>query len=216
MLTLDVDPRSPERGQYGFVQGLIREVAYGTLARRDRRRLHLAAARYFETLDDEGIAGALAEHYVAAYRAQPEGPEGDAVAAQARVALRGAAERARSLGSFRQAVRFLERALEVTTDPGEQRRCARPPAEPAEMAGPARRADRAHGPRAGARARRRRPASDHGRDVEAAQAHANQGTMVEAAGAARGRARASTRDLEGQRRVRPPAGRAGPREAPPR
>jgi class 3 adenylate cyclase/tetratricopeptide (TPR) repeat protein len=120
MLTLEVDPRSPEHGLYGFVQGLIREVAYGTLARRDRRRLHIAAARYFEALDDEGIAGALAEHYVAAYKAQPEGPEGDAVAAQARVALRGAAERARSLGSFVQATRFLEMALEVTTDPAEE------------------------------------------------------------------------------------------------
>ncbi len=120
MLTLEVDPRSPEQGLYGFVQGLIREVAYGTLAKRDRRRLHIAAARHFEALDDEGIAGALAEHYVAAYRAQPEGPEGDAVAAQARVALRGAAERARSLGSFMQATRFLEMALEVTTDPGEE------------------------------------------------------------------------------------------------
>ena len=120
MLTLEADPRSPEQGQYGFVQALIREVAYGTLARRDRRRLHIAAARYFEALDDEGIAGALAEHYVAAYKAQPEGPEGEAVAAQARVALRGAAERARSLGSFVQATRFLERALEVTTNPDEE------------------------------------------------------------------------------------------------
>ena len=120
MLTVEANPRSPERGQYGFVQGLVREVAYGTLARKDRRRLHLSAARYFETLEDEGIAGALAEHYVAAYQAQPEGPEGQAVAAQARVALRGAAERARSLGSFVQAMRFLERALEVTTDPLEE------------------------------------------------------------------------------------------------
>jgi class 3 adenylate cyclase/tetratricopeptide (TPR) repeat protein len=121
LLTLEVDPRSPEKGQYGFVQGLIREVAYGTLARRDRRRLHVSAARYFETLDDEGIAGALAEHYLAAYRAQPEGPEGDAVGAQARVALRAAADRARSLGSFVQAMRFLEQALEVTTEPNEER-----------------------------------------------------------------------------------------------
>ena len=120
ILTLEADPRSPEQGQYGFVQGLIREVAYGTLAKRDRRRLHVAAARYFEALDDEGIAGALAEHYVAAYRAQPDGAEGAAVAAQARVALRGAAERARSLGSFLQAMRFLEQALEVTTDPAEE------------------------------------------------------------------------------------------------
>jgi tetratricopeptide (TPR) repeat protein len=120
MLTLEADPRSPEQGQYGFVQGLIREVAYGTLAKRDRRRLHIAAARYFEALDDEGIAGALAEHYVAAYKAQPDGPEGEAVAAQARVALRGAAERARSLGSFVQSMRFLEQALEVTNDVVEE------------------------------------------------------------------------------------------------
>ena len=31
LLTLEADPRSPERGQYAFVQALIREVAYGTL-----------------------------------------------------------------------------------------------------------------------------------------------------------------------------------------
>ncbi|HET9416865.1 MAG TPA: hypothetical protein VFP30_04915, partial [Candidatus Limnocylindria bacterium] len=135
MLTVEANPRSPERGQYGFVQGLVREVAYGTLAKADRRRLHLSAARYFETLDDEGIAGALAEHYVAAYRAQPEGPEGDAVAAQARVALRGAAERARSLGSFVQAMRFLERALEVTTDPMEEYELRAAAGEAAMLAG---------------------------------------------------------------------------------
>ncbi len=120
LLTLEADPRSPERGQYGFVQGLIREVAYGGLGRRDRRRLHLAAARHFETLGDDGIAGVLAEHYVAAYHAQPDGPEGDAVAAQARVALRGAAERAASLGSHNQAATYFEQALEVTSNPDEQ------------------------------------------------------------------------------------------------
>ena len=88
------DPGSPERGQYGFVQGVIREVAYETLARKERRARHLAAARYFETLDSDELAGVLASHYVDAYRATPEGPEADALAAQARVALRGAAERA--------------------------------------------------------------------------------------------------------------------------
>ena len=120
LLSREIDPRSPEQGQYGFVQGLIREVAYGTLGRRERRTLHIAAARYFEGLEDEGIAGALAEHYLAAYRAQPGGPEGEAVAAQARIALRAAAERARSLGSFAQAVHYLSQALEVTTDPGDE------------------------------------------------------------------------------------------------
>jgi class 3 adenylate cyclase/tetratricopeptide (TPR) repeat protein len=135
MLTLEADPRSPEKGQYGFVQGLIREVAYGTLARRDRKRLHVSAARYLETLDDDGIAGALAEHYLAAYHAHPDGPEGDALAAQARVALKAAADRARSLGSFLQALHFLELALEVTSDPEEERELRRAAGNAAGSAG---------------------------------------------------------------------------------
>jgi tetratricopeptide (TPR) repeat protein len=120
LIMLDDDPRSPERGQYRFVQGLIKEVAYGTLARRDRRSKHLAAARYFETLVDDELAGVLAQHYVEAYRAQPEGPEGAAVAAQARVALRGAASRAKALGSPARALAYLELAIEVAVDPEEE------------------------------------------------------------------------------------------------
>ncbi len=120
LLSLDDDPRSPERGQFRFVQGLLREVAYGTLSRKDRRARHLAAARYFETLGDEELSGVLAQHYLDAYRAQPDGPEGAAVAAQARIALRAAAQRATELGSLRQAQRYLEDALEAVTDPAEE------------------------------------------------------------------------------------------------
>ena len=69
LLRLEVDPRSPERGQYAFVQALIREVAYSTLALRDRRARHLAAARHFEAIGDEELAGALAAHYLPAYQA---------------------------------------------------------------------------------------------------------------------------------------------------
>ena len=101
VLVHESDPRSPERGQYAFVQALIREVAYGTLAKPDRRARHLAAARYFESLGEEDIAGALAAHYLAAYRASAQGPEAQALAAQARVSLRAAASRAASLGSPR-------------------------------------------------------------------------------------------------------------------
>ena len=120
LIAQDVDPRSPERGMYAFVQALIREVAYGTLANRDRRARHLAAARFFDSLDDPELAGALAAHFVAAYRAAPDGPEGEAVAAQARVSLRAAADRAEALGAARQAVTFLEQALEVTTGDAER------------------------------------------------------------------------------------------------
>ena len=34
LLRQEVDPRSPERGQFAFVQALIREVAYATLSLR--------------------------------------------------------------------------------------------------------------------------------------------------------------------------------------
>jgi class 3 adenylate cyclase/tetratricopeptide (TPR) repeat protein len=120
LFVIDADPRSPERGQYGFVQSVIREVAYGMLARRERRRLHLAAARYFESLGDEEISGALAGHYLDAYRARPEGPEGAAVATQARLALRAAAERATALRSADLALQYLEQALEVARDDADR------------------------------------------------------------------------------------------------
>jgi hypothetical protein len=109
-----LDPRSPERGQFAFVQALIREVAYNTLAKRDRKIRHLAAARFFESLGTEELAGALASHYLAAQGYASDGPEADALAAQARVALRGAAERAVALGAHTQAIAFLEHALAVS------------------------------------------------------------------------------------------------------
>ena len=120
MLVVDADPRSPERGQYGFVQSLIREVAYQTLSRADRRARHLAAAHYFESLGDEELAGVVATHYIEAYKATPQGPDAQALAARARDSLVTAAERAGSLGSHSQALAYLEEALEVTMDPEER------------------------------------------------------------------------------------------------
>jgi class 3 adenylate cyclase len=120
IMVLDVDPLSAERGQYRFIQGVVREVAYQSLAKRDRRAKHLAAARYFESLGEDELAGVLASHYLAAYRASPSGGEADALAAQARVALRAAADRATALHAPHGALEYLEQALDVTTDPTEQ------------------------------------------------------------------------------------------------
>jgi class 3 adenylate cyclase/predicted ATPase len=120
LFDVEIDPRSPERGQYHFVQSLIREVAYGTLAKRERRARHLAAARYFEALGEDELAGALATHYLAAHEASAEGAEADAVAIQARLALSGAAERAATLGSHDQAVSYLRQAIAITADPAER------------------------------------------------------------------------------------------------
>jgi len=115
LFDVEIDPRSPERGQYRFVQSLIREVAYGTLAKPERRARHLAAARYFEVLGDE-LAGLLASHYLAAIDASAEGPESDAIAIQARLALSGAAERAATLGAHDQAIAYLRQAIAITAD----------------------------------------------------------------------------------------------------
>lgn len=119
LLKVEADPHSPERGQYAFVQALIPEVAYHTLAKNDRKSRHLAAARFFEALGPE-LAGALAGHYLAAYRNSTDGPEAHALATQARIALRAAGERAASLGSFQQAISFFEQALTITRDPTEE------------------------------------------------------------------------------------------------
>ena len=120
LLALEADPGSPGRGQYSFVGAIVREVAYNTLAKRDRTIRHLAAARHFESLDSDELAGALAGHVLAAHRNTPPGPEADALAARARVTLRAAAERAAILGAHDQAVTFLDQALAVTTDPAER------------------------------------------------------------------------------------------------
>jgi tetratricopeptide (TPR) repeat protein len=120
LLTQDLDPRSPERGQYSFVQALIREVAYNTLARRDRKVRHLAAARFFEAIGSDELAGALASHYLAAHENAGEPAEADALARQARIALQAAADRAIALGSYEQALGFLQSALTVASDPREE------------------------------------------------------------------------------------------------
>ena len=120
LLTEERDDRSPERGQFAFVQALIREVAYSTLSLRDRKSRHLAAARFFESLGDDELAGALAAHYLSAFRATTDPTEAAPLGTQARLALRGAAERAEALGSLKQAMAFLVQALDVATEDAEK------------------------------------------------------------------------------------------------
>ena len=63
------EPLSAERGQYVFLQALLRTVALSTLARRDRKLRHLAVARHLQEMWGEqagDIAEVLASHYLAA------------------------------------------------------------------------------------------------------------------------------------------------------
>ncbi len=75
VLALDADPRSPERGQYGFLQALVQRVAYETLSRHDRKAKHLARRRATSPseagIDPDEIAEVIAAHYLDAFRAEP-------------------------------------------------------------------------------------------------------------------------------------------------
>ena len=48
MFTVQSDRFAADRGRLRFVQAVVRQVAYGTLSRRDRRLAHLAAAAHLE------------------------------------------------------------------------------------------------------------------------------------------------------------------------
>lgn len=116
-LFTNTDPRSPERGQYRFVQGVIREVAVGTLARRDRSTKHLAVARYAEGLNDEELSSVIATHLLEALRAAPDADQTDDLQNRALEWVRRAGQRALTLGSPGQAVILFLEALELTSDP---------------------------------------------------------------------------------------------------
>ena len=73
------DPRAVERGQYRFLQGLIRDVALGRLGREARRTRHLAVAEHLESQDDPELAGIVAGHYLQALEASPAGEARDAI-----------------------------------------------------------------------------------------------------------------------------------------
>ena len=134
LLDIEADPRSPERGQYGFVQSLIREVAYQTLSKVDRQSRHVRAARYFEGTGDDELASVVATHYIEAWRAIPKDVQAETLAAKARAALLTAAERAGSLGVHEQALAYIDQALTVTDDPVERARLWESAAESARNA----------------------------------------------------------------------------------
>ena len=125
MLGVQADPRSPERGQYGFLQDLVRRVAYETLARRDRKSRHLAAAAQLEAsfgVAEQEIVEVVAAHYVAAYEAQPDADDAAEIKAKAREHLARAGERAGSLAAVEEARRSFEHAAELADEPLERAR----------------------------------------------------------------------------------------------
>jgi predicted ATPase/class 3 adenylate cyclase len=119
VISLQTDPRSPDRGQYAFLQDLVREVAYETLPKRDRKQKHLAVAAHLLeawTTEEDEIVEVVASHYLEAYKLAPAAPDAEEVKAKATELLTRAGERAAALAAAEGAQRYFEQALELTED----------------------------------------------------------------------------------------------------
>ena len=119
VLSIQADPRSPERGQYAFLQDIVKRVAYETLSRRDRKAKHLAAAHFLASTwgaEEDEIAEVVATHYLDAYEAVPDDPDAEEIRAHAREMLVRAGDRAASLAANAEAQRSYERAIGLTDD----------------------------------------------------------------------------------------------------
>ena len=106
---MQADPRSPEHGQYGFLQDLMRRVAYETLSMRERRARHLAAAAHLESTvdDDDELVEVLAAHYLDAFEADPDAEDAAEVRSRAQALFVRAAWRARVAGCHRRGLALL-------------------------------------------------------------------------------------------------------------
>ena len=117
VLELEADPRSPERGQYGFLQALVQRVAYETLSRRDRKAKHVAAAEYLGVgagIEADEIAEVIAAHYRDAWSPTRKPTTPQRCRARARDWLCRAGERAASLAAIEDAKRAFDDALGLT------------------------------------------------------------------------------------------------------
>jgi len=120
ILSIQADPRSPERGHYSFLQDLLKRVAYETLSKKDRKVRHLAAAAHLEgawASSEQEIVEVIAAHYVDAYRIAPDAEDAVAIKAEACERLARAGERATSLAATEEARRYFEQAAELADTP---------------------------------------------------------------------------------------------------
>jgi tetratricopeptide (TPR) repeat protein len=120
LVAVQTDPRSPERGQYGFVQDMVRTIARDTLGRRERKRLHLATADHLTLLGGDELAEVVAAHRLDAYRLLPDDPDAAELRDAARADILRAADRAASLAAPEEAFRLVTEALDLVPDgPGQ-------------------------------------------------------------------------------------------------
>ena len=117
VLSVSADPLSPQRGSYQFAQEMLRQVAYDTVSRRDRKTGHLTVAAYLRSAfagDGEEVTDVIARHYLDALNAIPDAPDTAEIRAEAIAALIRAAERAERTGAPALASTSYATAAELT------------------------------------------------------------------------------------------------------
>jgi tetratricopeptide (TPR) repeat protein len=125
ILAVQSDRFSADRGQFRFVQSVVRQVAYATQSRHDRKARHLATADHLAAQTDRSdeLAVVIAEHLLDAVDASAAtDPDVARNTSRARDYLERAAARARLVGAPADALRLLESALEHTTEPADRAR----------------------------------------------------------------------------------------------
>jgi tetratricopeptide (TPR) repeat protein len=110
---------SSEFGQFQFVQSVVRQVAYSTLSRRDRKAVHLAVVELLleDVESSEDVVPMIAQHYLDAVEAVPGDEDVPELQRRAIEQLERAAARASALGSPGEAAGHLSRALANATEP---------------------------------------------------------------------------------------------------
>ena len=123
LLAVQADPRSPDLGEYGFLQALVQKVAHDTLSRRDRKARHLAVAeflRHQRGVDEVEVVEVVASHYLEAYLADPDASDAPAIRALAREYLARAGERAGSVAAHEDAASYFAKAADMSDDPASR------------------------------------------------------------------------------------------------
>jgi len=120
LVSVQTDPRSPDRGQYGFVQDIVRTIARDTLGRRERKRLHLATADHLAAIGGDELAEVIAAHRLDAFRLLPDDPDAAELRDLARADILRAADRAASVAAPAEAYRLVMSALDFTAEDRER------------------------------------------------------------------------------------------------
>jgi class 3 adenylate cyclase/tetratricopeptide (TPR) repeat protein len=119
IVALQTDRLAADRGQLRFVQAVVRQVAYSTQSRRDRKARHLAAAAHLGGLTDSSadLSVVVAQHLLDALDSSAtDDPDVHDIRLRACAELDRAAARARGLGATSEECRLLTSAIALTDD----------------------------------------------------------------------------------------------------